>query len=436
MEFRLYDNILTIFYLLAWVFTLIWYQRKERTFDAGSAIIISYVCYAFFSLLSLNDELFSDSYEPLTLFPFIYLYGMLMLSLLPAIYHHLHPTDTISPPQTRIIYIICIISIICSIGLIGDLSGNVQQGLFKIVTDSDAGNDAYKEQAKEAADNARGGIENLLSVIYNSISDIIIFVFFYLLTTYQKNKIMVGLMLFCVTIGMVSPVMHGQRTGIMMTVFSMIVGYMVFKRYLSATVNRIAKIIGICFLSVVSIPLIAITFSRFASRAAGVMGYLTWYIGQANLYFNNYALDAGGTRNGDRVINLFKRLIDSDTPSNYVERREMYKNLAIDDHLFTTFVGDFCIDFGPLLAVIIFLVFYLWVLSRIQTENKTILLHQLYLLYFTMCISMQGGMYLFAYADTANLKIITAMLFYGYLVYHELLLKKFPLQNRPTPCKP
>ena len=287
------------------------------------------------------------------------------------------------------------------------------------------------EQAKEAADNARGGIENLLSVIYNSISDIMIFVFFYLLTTYKKNKIMVSLMLFCVTIGMISPVMHGQRTGIMMTIFSMIVGYMVFKRYLSATVNKIAKIIGVVFLIVVSVPIVAITFSRFASRAAGVTGYLNWYVGQANLYFNNHALDAGGTRNGDRVINLFKRLIDSDTPSNYVERREMYKNLAIDDNLFTTFVGDFCIDFGPLMAVFIFLVFYLWSLSRVQTADKTIQLHQLFLLYFTMCIAMQGGMYLFAYADTGNLKIVTATIFYGYLVYHELLLKKYPLQNTP-----
>ena len=431
MEFRLFDNILMISYLLAWVFTLIWYQRKEKAFDAGSAIIISYVFYAFISLLSLNDEMFNDSYEPLTLFPFVYLYGMLMLALLPTIYHHLHPTDTIAPPHTRLIYTICLVSIVCAIGLIRDLSGNLQQGLFKLVTDTDAGKEAYMEQAKEAADNARGGIENLLSVIYNSISDIMIFVFFYLLTTYKKNKIMVSLMLFCVTIGMISPVMHGQRTGIMMTIFSMIVGYMVFKRYLSATVNKIAKIIGVVFLIVVSVPIVAITFSRFASRAAGVTGYLNWYVGQANLYFNNHALDAGGTRNGDRVINLFKRLIDSDTPSNYVERREMYKNLAIDDNLFTTFVGDFCIDFGPLMAVFIFLVFYLWSLSRVQTADKTIQLHQLFLLYFTMCIAMQGGMYLFAYADTGNLKIVTAMLFYGYLVYHELLLKKYPLQNTP-----
>ena len=45
-----------------------------------------------------------------------------------------------------------------------------------------------------------------------------------------------------------------------------------------------------------------------------------------------------------------------------------------------------------------------------------------------MCISMQGGMYLFNYADTGNLKIITFGLLYGYLRYHEILLKKYPLK--------
>ena len=38
MEFRLFDNILMISYLLAWVFTLIWYQRKEKAFDAWESL--------------------------------------------------------------------------------------------------------------------------------------------------------------------------------------------------------------------------------------------------------------------------------------------------------------------------------------------------------------------------------------------------------------
>ena len=79
---------------------------------------------------------------------------------------------------------------------------------------------------------------------------------------------------------------------------------------------------------------------------------------------------------------------------NYVERREIYSKLKINDEVFSTFVGDFTIDFGPFFAVIIFIVFNFFVIysfQRNKTNNNKIKLHQLLLLYFTVCISAQGG---------------------------------------------
>ena len=108
------------------------------------------------------------------------------------------------------------------------------------------------------------------------------------------------------------------------------------------------------FVIVISLPIVAILVSRFDNLVGSIGGFSRWYVGQGSLYFNNFALDAGGTRNGDRTFNLVKRIIDSDTPKNYVERREKYHNLNVDDDIFTTFVGDFVIDFGPYLAVVMF----------------------------------------------------------------------------------
>ena len=179
------------------------------------------------------------------------------------------------------------------------------------------------------------------------------------------------------------------------------------------------------------LPVGAITVSRFGDRAGGtVTSFLNWYIGQGSLYFNNYGLNPGGTRNGERTANLFLRIIKSDVPKNYVERRQKYPNLEIDDYYFTTFVGDFTIDYGPIIAVIIFLAIYGWMYYKTKTRTDSITLHQLLLLYITMCVSMQGGMYLFNYSDTANLKIITYIFLYGYLRYHEILLKRFPLNTK------
>ena len=114
-----------------------------------------------------------------------------------------------------------------------------------------------------------------------------------------------------------------------------------------------------------------------------------------------------------------------------MERRELYHNLEIDDYYFTTFVGDFTLDFGPYVAPLIFIVFNLWVLSQIKPRDGSLTVAQLLLLYLSMCICMQGGMYLFAYSDGANLKFLAFLLLFAYLKYHDLLLKKFPLYSKP-----
>ena len=92
-------------------------------------------------------------------------------------------------------------------------------------------------------------------------------------------------------------------------------------------------------------------------------------------------------------------------------------------------MGDFTIDFGPVTAAVIFVIFFFYVTMRIRPDNGTIKVHQLLLLYFALCISMQGGIALFSYSDTGNLRMFALLGLYAYLRYHEALLKKFPLKQ-------
>ena len=415
-----------------WLITLIWYQRKSRVMDGGSAIIISYIVYAVFSLLSLNDDIFSSWYEPLHFFPYLYLYLMLMIALSPTIYNHLYPGEKLEEPHTRILLAISIVYIVCALILLPTVITNFNEGIIKLFTDSDAGKDAYSEQLSEAGERG-SAITNIPAIIYNMLSDIGIFLCFYFMSLKEKRPLLIFLLLVSMLIGLLIPVMRGQRSGVFLTGMTIILGYMLFKRYLSKFINRIVQVVGVCCFVLISLPVIAITFSRFGDTKgqAAVSGFVSWYIGQGNLYFNNYGLDAGGIRYGDRTINLVKRAIDPDTPKNFVERRELYHNLEIDDYYFTTFVGDFTLDFGPYVAPLIFIVFNLWVLSQIKPRDGSLTVAQLLLLYLSMCICMQGGMYLFAYSDGANLKFLAFLLLFAYLKYHDLLLKKFPLYSKP-----
>ena len=422
------DNILVVGYFLIWIATFLWYHHIKKEVDAGSMVIGSYIGYAFFSIITLNDTFFNIRYDHLRFIPFLYLYIMLMIALSPAIYLHYNQPDKIEDPHSKMLYIPCIALIISAFFQIPTAISGSESSMIQLITDADAGQNAYLEQISNKAESG-SSIKNLPAVIFNVLYDCTTFLFFYFLTRKNKNKLFLLVLFAAIFIGMILPVLNGQRGSVIKAALTIVVGYALFRHYLSKRINRVVQIAGITMAIIIAIPITAITISRFSDRKGsdGVSGYVYWYIGQANIYFNNSAMSAGGIRYGDRTLNLFKRLIWSDTPKNYDERRDKYRNLEIDDYYFTTFVGDFALDFGPIASFFIFFIFNLCVLFEIRPRDGTIKLHQLLLIYFTLCICMQGGMVLFSYADTANLIIVVYILLYAWLRYHEALLKRFPL---------
>jgi len=429
MKPTLADNILVVLYFLLWVVTFILYHRKNRNLDGGSVIIGSYFCYAFFSILTLNNPItlwdYYD-YHHLTVFPFIYLFVMLIIALSPAIRYHNNPAVQIEAPSSFILYALSAIIILSALLLFPNVIANLGDGLVKLLTDTDAGKDAYEEQLQNAADSG-SGIGNIPAIIFNALSEIAIFLFFYFLTLKRKNVWLVGGLGFAIFVAVLQPIMAGQRSLVIYTVLTVILGFFFFKQFFSDILKKIMRYVGVVALAMTMVPVIAITVSRFSQyRQSTVTDYVNWYIGQGNIYFNNYALDDNGIRYGDRTLNLVKRVISSNASDNFVERRDTFSNLYVNDDIFTTFVGDFAIDYGPVLAFLIFVVFNAWVLFRTRVQDGKIKIQQAILLYFTMCVCMQGGMTLFTFADTANLKMFCMFALYFYLVFYDTILEKFP----------
>lgn len=422
------NNILTSTYLITWILTLIWYQRKNSKIDGGTAAIFFYIVYAVFSILTINDPLFSSMFNPLEVFPYIYLYSMLMLALAPVIYNHIHPTKIITPPNSRILTLLAIFIIVNAVVLIPSILSDGVSGMFKLFSDETAGKEAYSEMLSHADETGKA-ISNVPSIFFNATSLITIFLLFYFLTTNKKNKWLICGLAFCVCLNVFIPVTHGMRGGTIEALLVIIGAYALFSAYMDKRIVKRIRNMGIIFFCAISLPILAITVSRFGESAGGAGGAVNWYVGQGSLYFNNYALNAGGTRNGERVLNYFKRLTNNDVPHNYVERRDKYHNLELDDNYFSTFVGDFCIDFGPVCAVFIFVFFAIVATRAIRTQRKEIKLHQILLLYFTLCVSLQGGMTLFTFSDAGNLQLIVFATLYIYLRYHEKLLEVFPLKE-------
>ncbi|MBQ6063155.1 MAG: oligosaccharide repeat unit polymerase [Prevotella sp.] len=422
------DTLLSTFYLLLWIATFVWYQWKRHTFDAGSAIIGTYILYAFFSILSINNQVLFVEYDHLTLFPFIYLYLMLMIALSPAISNHLNPPTNLVSSNTKILEILAFIIIIASISLIPHIISNFSEGFVKLFTDTDAGKDAYMESVGDSDERGKA-VSNIATIIFNASSTLSYFIYFFFISAPKKNWLLITGLTVAIIIGFLMPIMQGMRGGVIITILTLILAYMLYKPFLSEKLKRVVRILGILGIVAVMIPIVAITMSRFGKEKAGVESIMYWYIGQENLYFNNYGLDNGGIRYGDRTFNLFKRIIDPNTSKNYIERREKFHHLKSNDEIFTTFVGDFTLDFGPVGALVIFVIFNIVVVYQTRPRDGTIKIHQLMLLYFALSISMQGGMSLYSFADGHNIQIILMALIYFYLRYYEALQEKFPLQT-------
>lgn len=167
----------------------------------------------------------------------------------------------------------------------------------------------------------------------------------------------------------------------------------------------------------------ALTISRFGERDEGTGGAMLRYIAQAPLNFNNYALDNGGIRYGDRTINLFKQFAGMNPPESVTDVRYKYYHHKMNDGIFSTHVGDFVLDFGPIGAVVIFIFLSSIFYSKVKIKNETISFRSLLTVFFVSCMAIHGGMYLFFYSFMRNL-LIMAYVFMYFLLYIDSYYNK------------
>lgn len=333
---------------------------------------------------------------------------MLMLAFSPILKYDDNKLSEIQKPNTVLLNTVSIIFIVASLAHLPTIISDFVKGLIKLLIDSSGGQELYDEAMSNSYNTGDGNISNLAAIISGAMSNIGILLFFYYLTLKKHNIIiLIGLFLSCI-VSILAYISLGQRGVIIEILLAMIITFFALRKFIPTKINQRIKIIGIFLLIAVAVPLFALTNSRFGNTEGGSLSSLYFYMGQENLYFNNYGLDDGGIRYGDRTFPLFKRMLGFDNvPHNFWERRQKYPNLKINDEVFYTFVGDFTFDFGPFVAPLIFIIFTLFVLNNTRIRNGRILFHQLILIHFVMCVCMLGGMKLFSFSDVGgNLQLI------------------------------
>lgn len=418
------SNIWLVSYLVMWILSLVVYQRKRKGFDAGSLLLGLYTFYALMSLLLYNNADYRSYFQTIHLLPFIYLFIMLRLAMSPVFQYCQSDIKDIKQPNNNLIIIVSLFFVVPSLVHLPGSISNIQGGITRLILDASNMSEMYRDALEQSESSGTGGVSNLAAIFSSAFYDLGVLITFYYFTLNNRKKLLsIALVVSCL-VGLLSSVSLGQRGAIVSRALTLAIGFLIMKPFYSErtfkVLSRSAAAIGFG----VVLLLLMMTIGRFANHNTGASGSAEYYTGQANLYFNNYGLDDGGIRYGDRTVPLFKEMIGfSNVPRNFWQRRDKYPHLKINDEVFCTFVGDFTIDFGPILAFAIFIFFTALIYPVTRIRGRTVLFHQLILIHFVSCICVQGGMTLFSYSDIGgNLAII--VFFVAYFVF------KFDNQSR------
>lgn len=407
------ESIYIIFYIILWLLALSIYYHKNKTFDAGLVLMISYLIYAISSYVLYTDENFTNLYYGLTLPPFLVLFALLYITSTPIFSFSSSKIENIQCPSMKIVNFFCWMYILMSLLSIPAIISKMN--LMAVIMSSQ-GADLYAENVSDSvytASSMGDGISNIVSLYTNFFSRLSVLFLFYHLTFDKINKkIVIGLII-SIIIYIFSFLLTGQRGGTFKMVSACIITYFALRKFIQPTINKTIFKCSIVGMILICIPYYFLTVSRFSDITDSFSSAIYSYIGQGNLNFNLYAFDNNGIRYGDRTVPLFKKMLGFDNvPNNFWERRWKYPHLKINDESFITFVGDFVLDYGVIIATIFLCLLSFFILRKTKIKNRKIYFHQLVLLHFIMCMCMEGGMSLYSFADSSNMVIVVYIFMY------------------------
>ncbi len=395
--------------IVLWVLTLLWYLKKYKRFGASGLLISAFLFYSVCSYPIFFDTAWNGRFKDLELFPMLLHFILIIITFIPLFKWDKMNVNDIKVNNYTFVKLICWFFVICSFAKIGDLR-NLYTGVMEMV--AGAGADVYNETMSESAYNAGNQrVSNMFSIFANILYGVCTLFFFFLLIKKEKNKLLLVGMVASFVISILGSIAISQRGPALNRALLVLGTYFIMKPYLPNNVTRKVNLVFLLMGILLSIPVIYITISRFEDD--GPFNSLCYYFGEQNIYFNNYALDNNGIRYGDRIFPIFKQMLGFDNvPTDFWERRLKYPHLNINDEVFIGYVGDFFLDFGPILGSLILIGFSVFCASKLKLQNGNLYLYQLLPIVFLMHMCLFGGIFLFPYADTGNLTIIMFIIMY------------------------
>ena len=413
---RDWSYIVGVINAFVWILVFIYFRIKRPCWGLTHIILLLYTSIAVVSFhLFLYYPYASQMFNELKLFPYVYLFVMLMLGLYPILALERKKIYIIQRPRKMLFYSVCSVLVLLSLYKIEDLFLDIGDGLLMLFVDSDAGKEAYnKGAAIFTTDTSSGDLSkqiDYMAVLANLSRTIIPVLWLYYFSESKRNNFLFYTLTICMLFFPLNAIASGSRHALIVFGLALIAGFFIIKNTLTYHMIRMAKKLLLFLTVILLIPFVLVSMSRSSGDMEYTLYGMERYFAESFIRFNNHGLDANGIRNADRTMTLFKNVVGLETAKNYPERIYKYRNMTIDESLYISYVGDFTLDFGPIVSFIIFLFFSLFFRKRLFVRNGVLLFHQYVLLYILMKVNL--GFFLYLFPDTfGNAELIALIILY------------------------
>lgn len=249
-------------------------------------ILLTYLGYSIVSLILY--KMTYPEYKGITLFPFVFLFSMVLIALRPVTKFSSSRIDNIIQPNNKIFTAFLAFFAICSLISLLRALPQMRTGIFMILTDAAAGQDIYDESMSGATQIGNGtSLMNLPVIFSNVFADVGALMTFYYLTRPKIKKSYAILLVITLLSPFLQAISESQRGPAIDRLYTIAITYMLFRPFYSDRIKKIARIGAIVIASFLFVTMAAITLSRFGQQSEERATESVYsYIGMENLNFN------------------------------------------------------------------------------------------------------------------------------------------------------
>ena len=414
--------ILVVWFLILLYFTYSYYKKRR-----GLLLLFILLIY---TLSSFGTILYSQTFifqllggftNNLSIFPFIY-WGMVFYVVCIPIrlydeqkYTHISSNFTI----VRFICILCLaLSVLPIIALLPHLSS--------MFDTSDLASDL---QNIHHDDEKRVPISGLSLLCYSTVKNLRYLTMACIVPVMLRKKkdvlSIAGILSSVILINMMS-FMMSSRVTLLTTIINFIIIFLFLIPFISKEkakkyILRFSIVLGVIVLAFIIITIGRGVAKQDANENRTIFAFVTQYLGEGFLYFNQYICLIREHTNGDYCFYIFKSLLGFDVPDvsrEYISAVVEHK-LGIPTLHFYTFIGFFVMDIG-FIGTFVFFLFISFVVKKLVIRKTTTIHFSSFFLFFFFISTIANGTCLYTHAWNDSKAVLISLMVYLILKISEI----------------